>query len=78
MTDSVDPFLVTASTVVAGDITVSAVVVVVVVVIVVIVITVSKEQSKSRSMMTGYGRIDAGCCRKCSTLTSTCSKRSTF
>ena len=75
MTDSVDPFLVTASTVVAGDITVSAVVVVV---IVVIVITVSKEQSKSRSMMTGYGRIDAGCCRKCSTLTSTCSKRSTF
>ena len=76
MTDSVDPFLVTASTVVAGDITVSAVVVVVV--IVVIVITVSKEQSKSRSMMTGYGRIDAGCCRKCSTLTSTCSKRSTF
>ena len=71
MTDSVDPFLVTASTVVAGDITVSAVVVV-------IVITVSKEQSKSRSMMTGYGRIDAGCCRKCSTLTSTCSKRSTF
>ena len=76
MTDSVDPFLVTASTVVAGDITVSAVVVVVV--IVVIVITVSKEQSKSRSMMTGYGRIDAGCCRKYSTLTSTCSKRSTF
>ena len=76
MTDSVDPFLVTASTVVAGDITVSAVVVVVIVVV--IVITVSKEQSKSRSMMTGYGRIDAGCCRKCSTLTSTCSKRSTF
>ena len=77
MTDSVDPFLVTASTVVAGDITVSAVVVVVVIVVV-IVITVSKEQSKSRSMMTGYGRIDAGCCRKYSTLTSTCSKRSTF
>ena len=70
MTDSVDPFMVAASMVVVVDITV--------IVVVVIVLTVSKQQSESGSTMTCAGRIDAGCCRKCSTLTSTCSKRSTF
>ena len=71
MIDSADPLLVVAAV---------AVVVVLVVVVgtVVIIIAVSKQQSEGRSIMTCSGSIGTGCCRKCSTLTSTCRKRSTL